>query len=102
METVWFALVLGVFVFIFGILNLKGYVTFIHKQWLEEKTKKIYGRLMGIGCLLIGSALMLFAGCEVFLKEQAYLTGTLIVVILMVVGLGMCLYAMIRYNKSVL
>jgi hypothetical protein len=103
METVRFALVLGIFVFIFGILNLQGYVTFIHKQWIEEKTKKIYSRLMGIGCLLIGGALMMFAGCSLLAQnEQLYLVGSLVVVILIVVGLGLCLYAMIRYNKSIL
>ena len=106
METMLFALALGAFVFVFGIFNLKGYVTFIHKQWIEEKTKKIYGRLMGIGCLLIGSALMLYAGCsfaaEKLQNEQIYLGGSLAVVILIVVGLGLDLYAMIRYNKSIL
>ena len=49
---------------------------------------------------------MLYAGCsfaaEKLQNEQIYLGGSLAVVILIVVGLGLNLYAMIRYNKSIL
>ena len=106
METIIFSALLGIFIIVFGGFNLKGHVSFLHRQWLTEKTVKAYGRLLGTGTILSGGSLMGFGACS-FLAEQLgsdqiYLAGGVILLAGFATGLVMSLYALIRYNKSIL
>ena len=55
---------LGVFVMLLGISNMKGHIGSIHwyhRKRVSEEDRPAFGRLVGLGTLIIGAALVLFS-----------------------------------------
>ena len=99
--------VLGVLISAFGIMNMKGDISSLHwyhRQRVSPDDVKPFGRKVGLGTLIIGIAIIVFG----LFSLIAYLTGTEVYTIIgaallvpaMIVGLGLSLYAIIKYNKG--
>ena len=100
--------ILGVFLIVLGIINMKGNISSIHwyhRQRVTEENRKPFGKLVGLGTLIIGVT-MLLCGIFFWLHEETSLelwmiVGTVVLGIGIVAGLGLSLYAMIKYNKGI-
>ena len=100
--------ILGVILIALGIMNMKGNISSLHwyhRQRVTEEDRKPFGKLVGLGTLIIGIALVisgiLFWISEVTATELWLIVGCVITVVGIVVGLVLSFYAMIKYNKGI-
>ena len=100
--------IVGVILCILGCTNMKGNISSLHwyhRQRVTEEDRKPFGKLVGLGTLIIGIALVisgiLFLISEVTATELWLIIGCVITVVGIVVGLVLSFYAMIKYNKGI-
>ena len=100
--------ILGVILIVLGIMNMKGNISSLHwyhRQRVTEENRKPFGKLVGLGTLIIGIALVisgiLFWISEATAIELWLIIGCVITVVGIVAGLGLSFYAMIKYNKGI-
>ena len=93
-------LVLGLFISVLGIVNIKGNISTIHsynRRKVKEEDIPKYGKAVGTGTLVIGVSLVL-AYLITFWNETAI---DYIVLPAMVIGLAFILYGQIKYNHGI-
>lgn len=100
--------ILGVILIVLGVMNMKGNISSLHwyhRQRVTEEDRKPFGKLVGLGTLIIGVALVIsgimFWISEVTATELWLIIGCVITVVGIVVGLVLSFYAMIKYNKGI-
>ena len=101
-------IIIGIFISILGISNMKGNISSIHRyhrKRITDENRLPFGRMIGLGTIICGVSIVIF-GCLSFaaVKTQFDLftiIGTVIVVVGLVIGLALSLYAMIKYNKGI-
>ena len=100
--------ILGVILIVLGIMNMKGNISSLHwyhRQRVTEEDRKPFGKLVGLGTLIIGIALVisgiLFWISVVTATELWLIIGCVITVVGIVVGLVLSFYAMIKHNKGI-
>ena len=99
-------IIIGVVCIILGILNMCGNISTIHsyhRKRVSEEDRVPFGRLVGLGTMIAGVGLMLFGGASYLAEEMGRtsfsLMGTIALIACLVVGLGACIYATIKYNR---
>ena len=93
-------LVLGIFLSVLGIVNMKGNISTIHsynRRKVKEEDVPKYGRTVGTGTLIIGAALALAYFVTLWNEEMV----ELIVLPALVVGLAFILYGQIKYTHGI-
>lgn len=102
------AIFLGILLIALGAVNMRGDLSSIHwyhRRRISDADRKPFGRMAGLGTLLIGTGMLLFGilnlaavqfGCEALIA-----VGTISLIVLICIGLGMSLYAMLKYNKGI-
>ena len=99
---------IGILTVILGIISMTGNISLLHsyhRHRVTEENKKPYGRLVGIGTLIIGIALIIYAALF-FAFEKTQLSSLLILgnaflISGLVIGLVITVIAMIKYNKGI-
>lgn len=98
-------LILGILMVFIGIENVKGNIASIHwynRRRITEETRPKYGKLMGIGTLVIAGGLIFSAVLNMIVKMNiAVLIGGAITLITVIVGIVFILYAQFKYNKGI-
>lgn len=92
-------LILGLFISIIGIMNIKGNISTIHsynRRNVKEEDIPKYGKTVGIGTLIIGIALII-SFVTTFWNE---LIMPFILLPAVVVGLAFMLYGQFKYNNG--
>lgn len=100
--------ILGIFISMLGHSNMKGNISSVHwyhRKRVTEENRLPFGRIIGLGTIICGVSLVIF-GCLTFVAEKTQIVlftiiGSVIVVIGLVIGLALSLYAMIKYNKGI-
>ena len=101
-------IIIGIFISILGVSNMKGNISSTHRyhrKRITDENRLPFGRMIGLGTIICGVSIVIF-GCLSFaaVKTQIDLftiIGTVIVVVGLVIGLALSLYAMIKYNKGI-
>ena len=100
--------ILGIILIVLGIMNMRGNISSLHwyhRQRVTEEDRKPFGKLVGLGTLIIGITLVisgiLFWISEAIATELCLIIGCVITVVGIVVGLVLSFYAMIKYNKGI-
>ena len=108
MEDIMIPGIVGLLICIMGIGNMKGNISTLHwyhRQRVSEADRKPFGKLVGAGTLLMGMAIILYAGLSYVsyvTQNQVYsLVGAVVLVASLIVGLGVSFYAMMKYNKGI-
>lgn len=89
----------GALICVLGITNMKGNVSTIHwynRHRVTEEDLPIYGKVMGLGTIVVGLGLILANGCMLWKEEFV----TPILILSSVIGIGIMLYGLFRYNKG--
>ncbi len=102
------AFVLGIVFVVIGITQTKGNLSLLHSyhyKRVKEQDKPIFGKLVGIGSIIIGVG-MIFASGSFYLatlltKNIFEILGYVFLVLGLLVGLIISFYAMIKYNKGI-
>ena len=100
--------IIGIICIIIGISNRKGNIETLHsyhRKRVSEEDRVPFGKLVGLGMIVIGIALIINGGlmyAGTYLENDILVfaaTGVLIAGL--VAGLGISFYAMIKYNKGI-
>ena len=102
------SLAIGIVLMIMGVFNIKGNVSMLHKyhtKRVSPEDVKPFGKLVGIGSIIAGIGLI-FKGVFSFVAQSTCsntfdTVGTVFLIASLVVGLGLILLAMIKYNKGI-
>ena len=101
-------LAVGILCIVLGVSNMMGNISSLHsyhRHRVRPEDVKPLGRLVGIGTITVGGALIIF-GALMFAFEQtgySWLTilGTALLIAGIALGTGVSFYAMIKYNKGI-
>lgn len=94
-------LIIGLLISVIGIMNIKGNISSIHwynRRKVKQEDVPKYGKLMGTGTLLIGITLIIL---YVLIKIDLKYLMDWIIVPLIIVSIGIMLYAQFKYNKGI-
>ena len=98
----------GVVCIVLGISNMKGNISSLHsyhRSRVSEEDRIPFGRMVGLGTIIIGAAIIVFSGLSAVTlytdNEMFTLIGTGILIAGIIVGLVIGFKAMIKYNKGI-
>ena len=99
---------LGILISILGIINMTGNISSLHwyhRQRVTEENRKPFGKLVGLGTLIIGLAMIVF-GILFLIFEQTQLEAIVIIgvvelIVSIIVGMVISFYAMKKYNGGI-
>ena len=99
---------LGILISILGIINMTGNISSLHRHHrkrVAEQNRRPFGKLVGLGTLIIGLAMILF-GILRFISEQTRLhaleaVGEVALIVGIVIGSLISFYAMKKYNGGI-
>ena len=99
---------LGLLVCVLGIINMTGNISSLHsyhRKRVTEEDRKPFGKLVGLGTLLIGIAMIVF-GVLFLMFEKTQLDlyiiiGTVLLIAGIIAGMVISFYAMVKYNKGI-
>ena len=92
-------LILGVFISIIGIVNIKGNISTVHsynRRKVSEEDIPKYGKVVGTGTLIIGAFIIAY-----FTTFWSNIIIGFILIPAVVIGLAFILYAQIKYNHGI-
>ena len=99
---------LGLLVSILVIVNMTGNISslhYYHRKRVTEENRKPFGKLVGLGTLMIGFAMIvfgiLFLAFEKTQFEAFVIIGVIELIVGIIVGMLISFYAMKKYNGSV-
>ncbi len=93
-------LVLGIFISVVGIINIKGNISTIHsynRRKVQEEDIPKYGKAVGTGMIIIGASLVV----SFIVSFWSNAAMAFIIYPAIVVGIGFILYAQFKYNKGI-
>ena len=99
---------LGILISILGIINMTGNISSLHwyhRQRVTEENRKPFGKLVGLGTLIIGIAMVIF-GVMFFIFEKTQIEALVVVGAVeltasIVAGMIVSFYAMKKYNGGI-
>ena len=97
-------LLLGILICVMGAINMTGNISTLHRyhrQRVTEENRKPFGKLVGLGTLVIGVGLIIFSVFNFINIGILTTLGMIILIVSIVVGMGLNFYAMIKYNKGI-
>lgn len=101
-------LIVGVIVIVLGVVNMTGNISSLHsyhRHKVSEENRKPFGRMVGIGTVLVGIGIIL-EGIMMFLAEKLQ-NGTLVTVgtvlfpVFLLPGIIIMVVAMKKYNGGI-
>ena len=100
--------ILGIVCLVIGTLNRKGNISTLHsyhRNRVSEEDRIPFGKLVGLGTIIIGIALIVFSLLSYLAtsaQDSFYLTiGYAVMGSGFVIGMGISFYAMFKYNKGI-
>ena len=99
---------IGSIIIILGIINMTGNISSLHwyhRQRVSEEDRLPFGRLVGLGTVIIGLACVIFGATFLAYEKTGLdlwvLIGTFALIIGIAAGIAVSFYAMIKYNKGI-
>ena len=98
----------GILISVFAVITMRGNLSLLHSyhyKRVKEEDKKVFGKYVGIGLLIIGIGITLM-GVSLFLFEKAHIAicepiGYAIMILALVIGLPFMFIPMLKYNKGI-
>ncbi len=108
MEDFVFPVLIGIVLIVLGVMNMKGNISSLHwyhRQRVSEEDRIPFGRMVGLGTIIVGCSLILKA-CSRLAAEMMDLpvlekAGSVVLVTGLICGLALMTYAMFKYNKGI-
>lgn len=101
-------LIFGALLCVLGAINMTGNVSSLHsyhRKRVREEDRKAFGKLVGLGTLLVGISLiaqsvfsMIYASTQIAVYE---IIGSVTLITGMITGIIITFIAMIKYNKGI-
>lgn len=97
------AFFVGLLCVVLGISNMRGNIASLHRYHrhrVSEEDRIPFGRTVGLGTILCGGAIMIYAGLS-FFGGVAETVGQILLAVGLIAGIGISFYGMIKYNKGI-
>ncbi len=98
----------GILCIVLGILNMRGNISSLHsyhRHRVSEEDRIPFGKKVGLGTIICGCAIMVFSilsAINFYIENQIFIiVGTVLLIVGLIIGLGLSVYAMIKYNKGI-
>ena len=94
-------ILIGIILLVCGVLNIRGNISTIHSYNRRKVVKADipkYGKCMGIGSLIIGGSFVVCAIFELILKTDII---EYFIILGIIIGVAIMLYAQFKYNKGI-
>ncbi len=99
---------LGILISILGIINMTGNISSLHwyhRHRVTKENRKPFGKLVGLGTLMIGIAMIVF-GILFLIFERTQLNvlviiGVVELIVSIIAGMIVSFYAMKKYNGGI-
>ena len=98
----------GILISILGIINMTGNISSLHwyhRQRVTEKNRKPFGKLVGLGTLIIGLAMIVFGILFLIFEhtklEVLAIIGMVELIASITIGMIVSFYAMKKYNGGI-
>ena len=108
MEKLIVPVILGIALIIMGIVNMTGNVSTLHRyhrKRVAPEDVKPFGRLVGIGTVLIGVCIALMGVFDHVAQTtdnpSLSSVGMIVLAVGLLFGTGIMIFAMIKYNKGI-
>ena len=102
------SVIIGLVCIFIGVSHRKGNISLLHsyhRSRVSEEDRLPFGKLVGLGVIIVGAALILMGGLSfaaVRLQNDGYaVAGKAMLIVGLVVGCGISFYAMKKYNKGI-
>lgn len=102
-------IIIGIVCIVIGALNMKGNIKMLHSYHInniKEEDKIPFGRLVGIGTIVIGISLIFYGSLNVVYiinqNDLFVVLSNILLVIGLIIGIGICLFAIKKYNKKII
>ena len=99
----------GIACFVIGIANMRGNISMLHSYHvgnIDEEKRLPFGKLIGKGMIVISCAIVAYGGLFIpaeLTQDGIYtVIANIVMAVGMVVGLGICLYAIKKYNGRII
>ena len=99
---------LGILIAILGIINMTGNISSLHwyhRQRVTEENRKPFGKLVGLGTLIIGIAMIVFGVLLLIFGytqiEALVIVGVVELIASVIIGMIVSFYAMKKYNGGI-
>ena len=92
---------IGIIIAVLGIFNLRGNIGSIHwynRRKVSKEDQLPYCRCVGLGTLLIGAAMIISGFLQALVSVEA---GAVVILIGIIIGLVLILYAQFKYNRGI-
>ncbi|MBQ2858399.1 MAG: helix-turn-helix transcriptional regulator [Bacteroidaceae bacterium] len=92
---------IGTIIAVLGIFNLRGNIGSIHwynRRKVSKEDQLPYCRCVGLGTLLIGAAMIISGFLQALVSVEA---GAVVILIGIIIGLVLILYAQFKYNRGI-
>ena len=103
-----FTALVGILCIVLGCINMTGNISTLHSyhtKRVKEEDRKPFGKLVGIGTVIIGISVIIFSIFNLvfeFTSKEIYITiGNVVMIAGIVIGIGISFYAMKKYNKGI-
>ena len=108
MTTLISTVIIGIIISAIGAMNMTGNISSLHsyhRKRVSEENKKPFGKLVGLGTLIIGISLIIF-GLLTYLTDTSgnpvyTVIGTVQLIAFIILGAGLSFYAMKKYNGGI-
>ena len=99
---------LGILISVLGIIDMTGNISSLHwyhRQRVTEENRKPFGKLVGLGTLIIGLSMIVF-GILFLIFEQTQLRALVVIgvielIVSIILGMTVSFYAMKKYNGGI-
>lgn len=92
---------IGTIISVLGVFNLRGNIGSIHwynRRKVSKEDQLPYCRCVGLGTLLIGAAMIISGFLQALVSVEA---GAVVILIGIIIGLVLILYAQFKYNRGI-
>ena len=92
---------IGTIISVLGVFNLRGNIGSIHwynRKKVSKEDQLPYCRFVGLGTLLIGAAMIISGFLQALVSIEA---GAVVILIGIIIGLVLILYAQFKYNRGI-
>jgi len=92
---------IGTIISVLGIFNLRGNIGSIHwynRRKVSKEDQLPYCRCVGLGTLLIGAAMIIAGVLQALVSVEA---GAVVILVGIIIGLVLILYAQFKYNRGI-
>ena len=98
----------GLVAVVLGIINMTGNISSVHeyhRKRVSEENRKPFGRLVGLGTVLCGVGIAVYAPLAYFADKNGLsalgTVGYVVLGVFLVVGIAIALFAIKKYNHGI-